>query len=173
MCVEKSILDLRTQVGISLQQCCGLFWVQMSSLHSGLFWFVLHSSLSLLNTGVEGVNLIRAQTVHKVVLLPTGHHDWHLCDTGSLSFLGFAVGHRISQSQSPVGFDDRFSVVFAEQPADLLLEQDASLRCHGSPAHWLCWKSAVTTSTVRWCTELSVNEKRWKNKLSSVQCPIP
>lgn len=40
--------------------------------------------LSLFNTCVKSLHLIRAETVHKVILLPTGHQDWHLCDTGCL-----------------------------------------------------------------------------------------
>lgn len=46
------------------------------------------------------------------------------------SFLGFAVGHPIFQNHRLVRFEDRLSISSAEQPADLLLEQDASLSRH-------------------------------------------
>lgn len=105
---EVSFLDLSAQVGKSLQQGCGLFWVQSSTLKAGLVRFILHSSPSCLDTGEEGVHLIIAQTVHKVVLLPTGHQDGHLCDTSGLSFVGFAVSYSIFQRQSSVGFQDWF-----------------------------------------------------------------
>lgn len=48
------------------------------------------------------------------------------------SFPHLAVGHRVPQAQAPVGFQDRLSVPPAEHPADLLLEQDASLCRHVS-----------------------------------------
>lgn len=109
--------------------------MQTPSLDAGLFRSILHSSLSFLNTSVEGVHLIRTQTVHKVALLPTGHQDRHLGDTGGLSFFEFTVRYRIFQSQSPVWLQYWFSVVSAEQLADLLLEHDAALRRHfTSPA---------------------------------------
>lgn len=40
--------------------------------------------LSLVDAGVKGRHLSEAQAVHKVVLLPAGHQDGHLCDTGGL-----------------------------------------------------------------------------------------
>lgn len=46
------------------------------------------------------------------------------------SFPQFAVRYSVSQNQRPVGFQDGFSVLPAEQPADLLQDRDASLRRH-------------------------------------------
>lgn len=40
--------------------------------------------LRFVNTRVEGVDLIGAKAVHKVVLLPTGHQQGHLSDAGRL-----------------------------------------------------------------------------------------
>lgn len=58
-------------------------WTRTEQLRCRLCRGVL-TYLSLLNTSVERLHLTRAQTVHKVVLLPTGHQDWHLCDTSGL-----------------------------------------------------------------------------------------
>lgn len=122
--------DLIAQVGVSPQQSIGLFWMQTSSLDVGLAGFILQSSLCILNTRAERAQLSRAQSVHVVVELPTGHQDRHLCDTGGLSFLWFAISYSIFQNQRLVGLEDGLPVLSAEQLADLLLEHDSSLCRH-------------------------------------------
>lgn len=85
------------------------------------------------------------------------------------SFLQFAVSYSISQSQGPVGFEYWFSVLSAEQLADLLLEQYASLRRHFTsqtrfyPLTDSVWARRRAAATLVRYMELSLNDKRGKN----------
>lgn len=76
------------------------------------------------------------------------------------SFPEPAVRHRVSQSESLVGFKHRFPVSSAQQPADLLLEHHStSLR-----RHFQRYSSSLTTSskpgTTRGCDWLLVETGR-------------
>lgn len=83
-------------------------------------------------------------------------------------FLGFSVRYSVFQNQSPVGFEHWFSVLSAEQSADLLLEHDAPLRGHRSvkvlPS--LCLSSTGAAASPRKYFETL----RMKKQKKSSQC---
>ena len=68
-------------------------------------------SLGLLNTRVEGLRLAGARSFHKVVLLPAGQHDGHLCDARGLYLFWLTIGDGVFQYQRPVGFQNRLFVL--------------------------------------------------------------
>lgn len=114
--------DLSPDVGESLEQCCGFFWGQKSFTLTNQSRFIFRSSLGLVHTGVEGLYLTGAQSLIEVVLLPTGHHQRHLCDTCGLSSVRPAVGHGILQGERPLGSEHGFVPLSAHQPTHLLMD---------------------------------------------------